>query len=114
MEVDGALRAAIRSAFEAAASGVSQVKILEMIRSSPGFKSRGTIVSRQAVSKMLRNPVYAGRMVVKRWGIDEPGDWEAIVSIALFDKVQKALGNGGRKTGAKSKAACNANVPECV
>lgn len=42
----------------------------------------------QYVSKILSNKVYAGINVSKRWGKEVKGDWEPIVPIELFNKVQ--------------------------
>ena len=51
----------------------------------------------QSFGKMLSNPLYMGRVVVPKWGLDHPGDFEALVSPELFESVQAVI-NGRRPT----------------
>jgi site-specific DNA recombinase len=56
----------------------------------------GRPLSAQTLSRMLRNPLYAGIIKVegkkvKDWGMSEKGDFEQIVSLSTFQKVQDVL-----------------------
>jgi hypothetical protein len=37
------------------------------------------------------NPIYAGWVVIPRWGVKERGSFEAVVAQERFDKVQDVL-----------------------
>jgi site-specific DNA recombinase len=53
---------------------------------------RGKPLSMQTLHAILRNPLYAGRITVPKWGIvDRCGDFEALVSEAVFDRVHARL-----------------------
>lgn len=60
----------------------------------------GKALSLQSFGGLLTNPLYAGRIVVPRWGFEGAGDFEPLVDAALFDKVQIVLlGRRPRRTG---------------
>ena len=48
----------------------------------------GSRVSAQLFSKMLANPIYAGRIVIEPWSLDVQGDFEAIVTPEEFQTAQ--------------------------
>ena len=51
---------------------------------------------------MLRNPIYQGRVVSPRLGIDTEGDFQPIVSVDLFNAAQAAA----RKNGHSRRQRC--------
>ncbi len=52
---------------------------------------KGKKVSAQTFNQLLRKPVYSGRIVVPRWGIDTKGNFEALVAEGVFDAIQRRL-----------------------
>ncbi len=64
-----------------------------------GVKSkRGRNMWPQLVHKILRNPIHAGRVVFKKFGVSVKGIHKPIISEALFDEVQDIMdGKTGRK-----------------
>ena len=82
----------VREAFEAVASGERSVARVKDLVTKLGLRSRsGRELSLQTVHKLLRNPLYAGRIAVARWNIDQRGDFEPIVSGETFDRAQAIL-----------------------
>ena len=78
----------IREAWDWKLSGLySDVQIAERL------KNRGVNLSRKYLSAMWRNPFYCGICINKM--IDEPvqGNWEPMVSVEVFMKVQSILEN---------------------
>ena len=70
---------------------------------------RGLNMSTQHVYKILKNPIYCGRIVVRRLAIDVQGKHEALVSQALFDEVQEIMRGG--KQYKRPKNRDNAEFP---
>ena len=66
-----------------------------------GLRTRnGKELSVQTARNLLRNPIYAGRVVVPKWKVAVAGDFEPIVRSEIFDRVQTLL--AGNKVGARS------------
>jgi site-specific DNA recombinase len=76
--------------FETYASGSHSLKELTHLARGWGLTFRsGTQMSKSAVHRILRNPIYIGRF---RWaGIEYPGVHQPIVSGQLFESVQQRL-----------------------
>jgi DNA invertase Pin-like site-specific DNA recombinase len=76
--------------FETYASGSHSLKELTHLARAWGLTFRsGTQMSKSAVHRILRNPIYMGRF---RWaGIEYPGVHQPIVSRQLFESVQQRL-----------------------
>ena len=73
----------IRQAFElAAAGGKTKEDVLRTVTALGLRTKAGRDVSPQTFNALLANPVYAGRL--RAWGEEHPGDWEPIISDALF------------------------------
>lgn len=87
----------IRQAFELAAEGTWAVIDVLRTMSSVGLRSRkGLPVSLQTFNVLIRNPIYAARLTVPAFSLrNAPGDFEPIVSEALFERVQAVLRRGG-------------------
>ena len=86
---------AVKHVFELAAAGVPQSQLIHEAN------DLGLKLSRNGISKMLRNPVYCGKILVPAED-DEPemlidGKHKGIVSEPLFNRVQALLSK--RKTG---------------
>ena len=84
----------IRAAFELYATGLHTKSDVLKLVSGRGLRTlRGKPVSPQTFQQALRNPIYAGLMRVKGWDDlpPQPGDFDAIVSPELFDRVQAVL-----------------------
>jgi site-specific DNA recombinase len=82
----------VRQSFDLYASGrYDSSQVLEIVRSMGLRTARGRIVSRRTFSSMLRNPAYLGRLVVPRWEIDIPGNWQPLVDAETFGRVQRLL-----------------------
>ena len=85
----------IRMAFNEVVQGVSLNEARRRV-SRLGLRSRkGKSISAQSFHKMLRNPIYAGRIEAMRVSTD--GDFEPIVESMLFDRVQQVLNGRGRQ-----------------
>ena len=75
-----------------------------------GLRTRsGKELSPQTARSLLRNPIYAGRVVVPKWKISIGGDFEPIVRPMIFDRVQELL--AGKKVGARSWRLLHPDFP---
>ena len=88
----------VRLAFEMLSSGLhTRSEVLARI-TSLGLRSRkGLVLSNQSFHNMLRNGLYAGRIVVEGWQVDAKGDFSPLVDDATFDRVQRVLHGRGRE-----------------
>ena len=100
----------IRAAFELFATGThKQEQVLRKI-TAKGLRTRkGKKLTLQTFSALLRKPIYAGRITIPSWGIDRPGDFNAIVSEETFWRVQDIL--AGRRTIGASYAKQHPDFP---
>jgi DNA invertase Pin-like site-specific DNA recombinase len=81
----------VRLAFELVASGRFSPADVRRQVTAAGLRSRrNKTLPPQTFHALLRNPLYAGR-IKSRWGIEAPGDFEAIVPEALFEATQAVL-----------------------
>ena len=95
---DSARAPLVRQAFELIATGLhSQREVLDQV-TTLGLRTRlGQPVPMQTFHSMLRNPLYAGWIVVKTWNARVRGNFEPIVDETLFLIAQEFL-DGRRKT----------------
>ena len=103
--------ALIRLAFERFdTEACSKRELLDFI-SARGLKTRrGRTLSAQTLNSILRNPLYAGRIVVPKFGAGVVrGDFEPLLSDGLFDRVQARL--AGRSTTAITHARKHPDFP---
>ena len=78
----------VRMIFEEYAKGTYTYKSLAEYVTARGYRTKsGKGIRMQQVDKMLKNPLYCGR--IKTWGIDIKGDFEALIGEDLFDQCQK-------------------------
>lgn len=84
----------VRQSFELYASGrYDSFEALESVRTMGLRTARGKLLSHRTFTAMLRNPVYLGRLVVPRWELDIPGNWQPLVDTETFGRVQGLLGD---------------------
>ena len=78
--------------FELYASGQYSIETLAAEMARQGLTTRtGRALSRDSISKMLRNPFYAGTIRIQRTGAVFEGKHVPLVTRKLFDKVQAIL-----------------------
>ena len=82
----------VRQAFELYATGCySRKQVLNRV-TSLGLRTRkGKRLTPQSFSKTLRNPIYAGWLVVPRWNIQQQGGFTPIVDEEIFQRIQAVL-----------------------
>lgn len=82
----------IREAFTMMATGKRSKEEVRRHVTAMGLRTRrGQPLAPQAFAKLLENPIYAGRVVCRKWKIDVQGDFEPIVPHEVFDAVQAIL-----------------------
>jgi site-specific DNA recombinase len=100
----------IRDAFAMMADGLStQQQVLARLHRRGLRTRRGKAVSAQTFCKMLRNPFYSGQMVVPSWERSSRGDFEALVSTDVFQRVQRIL--DGKTPNESSRSAVHPDFP---
>lgn len=82
----------IRQAFERIAEGYQdKVRVLKELTSCGLKTAKGRPLNPQSFNRLLRNPVYAGRIVAEGWGLDVQGKFEPLVSEEIFHRAQAVL-----------------------
>jgi site-specific DNA recombinase len=80
----------VKEAYELYATGLYSIEAVRKIAQDKGLN-----IGKTAFNRMLRNPIYNGKIVVPELGDEEEqmimGIHEAIISAELFDKVQNVL-----------------------
>lgn len=103
----------LREALEGFADGrfQSQAEVQRFLESKPDFpkdQPNGKIRAWK-VTKILRNPIYAGYVQAKKWGVSlRRGHHEPLISFATHERIQKNLVEGGR---APARADFNEDFP---
>jgi site-specific DNA recombinase len=84
-------------AFELYASGdYSKAEIAGRL-AAQGLRTRGgEEPTYDTINRMLRNPLYAGRVVSPSWSIDRPGDFRPLVTDEMFRRTQARLNGCNR------------------
>ena len=83
--------AALRAAFSDFAGGMDAPEVLQCLKARGFGARRGGVHTLKSLGRMLRNPLYAGRVEMPEWGISRIGDFEPLVSETIFDRVQARL-----------------------
>ena len=92
----------VRMIFERFAR-VGSATLLAKALADEGVRTkRGTLFDKGSLYKLLGNRVYLGQAVHK--GVAHPGEHEAIVSQALWDRAHAAMAESPRKRAAKARA----------
>lgn len=88
----------VRKGFELYSTGLyTKQQVLERITALGLRGPNGKKLPPQALNKILRNPIYAGWLTVNKWGSKTRGNFEPIVSLEVFNRVQ-ALITGKKPT----------------
>src|ERR1035437_531411 len=88
----------IQKAFQLYGGGTeSRAGVLRQVTLLGLTTQGGKQLTAQSFEKLLRNPIYAGWVVIPAWNIKERGSFEALVSDEVFDRVQDIL-DGKRLT----------------
>jgi site-specific DNA recombinase len=92
----------VRMIFERFVKVGSATALVRALRSEGITGKHGKLVDKGYVYKLLNNRVYIGQAVHK--GTVYPGEHQAIVSQALWDKVHSILGGSPRRRAAQTRA----------
>jgi site-specific DNA recombinase len=82
----------IKQAFEMFASGrYDRVEVLRIVSAAGLLTKKGKNLSPQSFCGLLKNPFYAGKLLVKGWEIHAKGAFEPIVTEETFRAAQAIL-----------------------
>ncbi len=82
----------VRKGFELFAKRMySKQQVVDKINALGFTSPKGGKLNPQTFGRMLRNPLYAGRVILESFQIDTEGDFKPIVPEDLFRKVQAIL-----------------------
>jgi site-specific DNA recombinase len=85
----------IKQAFDLVANGsYERVEVLRIVTAAGLRTKRGKKLTSQSFHNMLKNPFYAGILVVQGWEVDGAGAFEPIVTEEKFRLVQSVLSGG--------------------
>ncbi len=107
--IDAELKQLIEMGFVRVSQGVAKDAVLRELTSLGLRTKAGRKMSKQSFNELLRNPLYAGRVVSKKLNVDRIGDFEPIVSEELFNSVQEQ--RTSRKSNAKQRNLDNPDFP---
>ena len=98
----------VKMLFEQYATGKYSFRELANMANKMGVKSRhGMKMGKQLVSKIIANPIYCGRIVVRKFEVSTQGSHETIISESLFDEA-----NSNDKGVAGHRLCRNKDSPE--
>ncbi|MGE0256849.1 MAG: recombinase family protein [Alphaproteobacteria bacterium] len=101
--INEAEAATVRMIFERFVETGSATVLANALRAEGVTTRRGKPVDKGFLYKLLNNRVYVGEAIHK--GTSYPGEHEAIVSRALWDRVHAILQQSPRQRGARTRAA---------
>lgn len=82
----------IEQAFELFATGrYERAEVLRLVTASGLRSKKGRKLSQQSFCNMLKNPFYAGKLVVGRWETDCKAAFQPIISNETYSIVQSIL-----------------------
>ena len=100
----------VQKAFELYASGTeTRAGVLRTITNLGLTTGSGRKVTVQTFERMLRNPIYAGWVVIPSWDLRARGSFAPLVTEALFSRVQDIL--EGKRVTVTSHARNNPDFP---
>ena len=70
---------------------------------------KGKPISSESFDRLLRNPRYAGLLSVESWDLQSAGNYEPLVSVELFQRVQDIL--TGRRVAVTTRKRNNPDFP---
>ena len=92
LEIDPQSGPLVRKGFQLYGSGLYSKKAVLQRLNEEGLRTkRGKRVAPQTWDRMLKNPIYAGRIQMDDWGIDAQADFEPLIEPSLFNRVQAVL-----------------------
>ena len=100
--VNEAEAATVRMIFERFIKIGSATELVRRLRADGIRGKQGKLVDKGYVYKLLNNRVYVGEAVHK--GVAYPGEHQAIVGRALWDRVRTIVQDSPRKRGARTRA----------
>lgn len=87
----------IKETFELVAKGYYSTEVIRHMMQSKGLCDKsGNCVTRSYFYRLLKNSLYKG--VIRKFGTNYPGTFEAIISEDLFEQVQNVLKGKKNKT----------------
>ena len=93
---DPARHRLVRLAFDEYATGrCTKMAVLHHVTALGLTTQSGKPLTAQSFGSLLRNPVYSGWLLVPKWELSARGDFEALVSEAVFRRVQRLLDGKG-------------------
>jgi site-specific DNA recombinase len=82
----------VKKGFELLALGThNKAEVLRTLTAQGLRSTTGREIRAQTFDRLIRNPVYAGRIVLPNWGLDTKGSFEPLISEDLFNRVQSVL-----------------------
>jgi site-specific DNA recombinase len=100
--INKAEAATVRKIFERFIKIGSATELVRELRAEGVRGKQGKLVDKGYVYKLLNNRVYVGEAVHK--GLAYPGEHQAIIDRALWDRVHTVLGESPRKRAANTRA----------
>ncbi|MCU1309866.1 MAG: site-specific recombinase [Candidatus Angelobacter sp.] len=84
--------ALVKKAFELYSSGtVSRADALRQVTLLGLTTQKSKPLTAQSFENLLRNPVYAGWVVIPAWGLKERGSFEPLLTDEIFERVQDIM-----------------------
>jgi site-specific DNA recombinase len=85
-------RAALRKAFADLATGrYTKQEVIARVTEAGLLSRKGLRLSRQSFGKLMRNPIYIGKVESRDYGVSTRGDFEPLVDEATFYRAQAVL-----------------------
>ena len=93
----------VKEVFLRIAAGETTSSVRQALGSVGLCSKKSGAMSPQTFGNMLKNPLYKGLIVCKKWDLTVKGDFEPLVSEELFDQVQWIL-NPSKKPSQRKRA----------
>ncbi len=87
----------VHQAFVRIARGEEQETVRRDLNEAGLRTGRGNPVARATFHRLLRNPVYMGRIVIDKLGLDCQASFEPLVDAGLYGAAQVRLGETGKR-----------------
>ena len=104
MRIHDAEAATVRRIFERFTKSGSVTDLVRALRADGVRGKRGRLIDKGYVYQLFRNRVYLGEAVHK--GTPYPGEHQAIITTAMWDKVHAILKESPRKRAARRGDVC--------
>ena len=95
----------VRQAFEEFATGrYTKIEVLRRVTALGLTSQKNKPLSAQSFNSLLRNPIYTGWVKVPSWKLSARGDFEALISEATFQRVQRFVNGSPEPTRGRAKS----------